>query len=31
VTLLDGVGEVEIAGMVTPLEPPDTTYVAVGI
>ena len=31
VTLLDGVGEVEIAGHVTPLEPPDTTYVAAGI
>ncbi|HTZ25018.1 MAG TPA: cupin domain-containing protein [Streptosporangiaceae bacterium] len=31
VTLLDGVGEVEIAGAVTPLEPPDTTYVAAGI
>jgi mannose-6-phosphate isomerase-like protein (cupin superfamily) len=31
VTLLDGVGEVEIAGTVTPLEPPDTTYVAAGI
>jgi mannose-6-phosphate isomerase-like protein (cupin superfamily) len=31
VTLLDGVGEVEIAGRVTPLEPPDTTYVAAGI
>ena len=31
VTLLDGVGEVEIAGNVTPLEPPDTTYVAAGI
>jgi mannose-6-phosphate isomerase-like protein (cupin superfamily) len=31
VTLLDGVGEVEIAGTVTPLEPPDTTYVVAGI
>jgi mannose-6-phosphate isomerase-like protein (cupin superfamily) len=31
VTLLDGVAEVEIAGRVTPLEPPDTTYVAAGI
>jgi mannose-6-phosphate isomerase-like protein (cupin superfamily) len=31
VTLLDGVGEVEIAGTFTPLEPPDTTYVAAGI
>jgi mannose-6-phosphate isomerase-like protein (cupin superfamily) len=31
VTLLDGVGEVEIAGEVTQLEPPDTTYVAAGI
>jgi mannose-6-phosphate isomerase-like protein (cupin superfamily) len=31
VTLLDGEGEVEIAGTVTPLEPPDTTYVAAGI
>jgi mannose-6-phosphate isomerase-like protein (cupin superfamily) len=31
VTLLDGTGEVEIAGQVTSLEPPDTTYVAAGI
>ncbi len=31
VTLLDGAGEVEIAGSVTPLEPPDTTYVVAGI
>jgi mannose-6-phosphate isomerase-like protein (cupin superfamily) len=31
VTLLDGAGEVEIAGTVTPLEPPDTTYVVAGI
>ena len=31
VTLLEGVGEVEIAGEVTPLEPPDTTYVQAGI
>ena len=31
VTLLGGAGEVEIAGTVTVLEPPDTTYVAAGI
>jgi mannose-6-phosphate isomerase-like protein (cupin superfamily) len=31
VTLLEGRGEVEIAGRVTPLEPPDTTYIAAGI
>jgi mannose-6-phosphate isomerase-like protein (cupin superfamily) len=31
VTLLEGAGEVEIAGQVTPLEPPDTTYVQAGI
>jgi mannose-6-phosphate isomerase-like protein (cupin superfamily) len=31
VTLLEGSGEVEIAGQVTPLEPPDTTYVAAGV
>jgi mannose-6-phosphate isomerase-like protein (cupin superfamily) len=31
VTLLEGAGEVEIAGQVTPLEPPDTTYVLAGI
>jgi mannose-6-phosphate isomerase-like protein (cupin superfamily) len=31
VTLLDGVGEAEIAGKVSPLEPPGTTYVAAGI
>jgi mannose-6-phosphate isomerase-like protein (cupin superfamily) len=31
VTLLEGSAEVEIAGQVTPLEPPDTTYVAAGI
>jgi mannose-6-phosphate isomerase-like protein (cupin superfamily) len=31
VTLLGGAGEVEIAGTVTPLEPPDTTYIAAGI
>jgi mannose-6-phosphate isomerase-like protein (cupin superfamily) len=31
VTLLDGAGEVEIAGKVTPLEPSDTTYVVAGI
>jgi mannose-6-phosphate isomerase-like protein (cupin superfamily) len=31
VTLLGGAAEVEIAGTVTPLEPPDTTYVAAGI
>ena len=31
VTLLEGAGEVEIAGEVTPLEPPDTTYVLAGI
>jgi Cupin domain len=31
VTLPDGMDELEIAGTVTPLEPPDTTYVAAGI
>jgi mannose-6-phosphate isomerase-like protein (cupin superfamily) len=31
VTLLEGTGEVEIAGQVTPLEPPDTTYILAGI
>lgn len=31
VTLLEGSGEVEIAGQVTPLEPPDTTYVVAGV
>jgi quercetin dioxygenase-like cupin family protein len=31
VTLLEGVGEVEIAGKVTPLVPYDTTYVEAGI
>jgi mannose-6-phosphate isomerase-like protein (cupin superfamily) len=31
VTLLEGSGEVEIAGRITPLEPPDTTYVEAGI
>ena len=31
VTLLEGQGEVEIAGQVTPLEPDDTTYVTAGI
>jgi mannose-6-phosphate isomerase-like protein (cupin superfamily) len=31
VTLLEGFGEVEIAGTITPLEPPDTTYVTAGI
>ena len=31
VTLLDGRGEVEIAGQITPLEPPDTTYIVAGI
>ena len=31
VTLLGGAAEVEIAGTVTPLEPPDTTYIAAGI
>jgi len=30
VTLLEGRGEVEIAGRVTPLEPTDTAYVAAG-
>ncbi len=30
VTLLEGAGEVEIAGTVTPLEPPDSTYIAAG-
>jgi len=30
VTLLEGRGEVEIAGQVTPLEPTDTAYVAAG-
>jgi mannose-6-phosphate isomerase-like protein (cupin superfamily) len=31
VTLLEGSAEVEIDGEVTPLEPPDTTYVTAGI
>jgi mannose-6-phosphate isomerase-like protein (cupin superfamily) len=31
VTLLGGAAEVEIAGTVTPLEPPDTTYISAGI
>ncbi|HEY8046150.1 MAG TPA: cupin domain-containing protein [Streptosporangiaceae bacterium] len=31
VTLLEGSGEVEIAGQVTPLQPPDTTYVVAGV
>ena len=31
VTLLEGSGEVEIAGQVTALEPPDTTYVVAGV
>lgn len=31
VTLLEGTGEVEIAGQVTPLEPLDTTYVVAGV
>jgi mannose-6-phosphate isomerase-like protein (cupin superfamily) len=31
VTLMEGTGEVEIAGKVTPLEPDDTTYVGAGI
>jgi quercetin dioxygenase-like cupin family protein len=31
VTLLEGRGEVEVEGRVTPLEPPDTTYLAAGI
>jgi mannose-6-phosphate isomerase-like protein (cupin superfamily) len=31
VTLLEGSAEVEIAGQVTPLEPPDTTYVVAGV
>jgi mannose-6-phosphate isomerase-like protein (cupin superfamily) len=31
VTLLEGSGDVEIAGHVTPLEPPDTTYIGAGI
>jgi mannose-6-phosphate isomerase-like protein (cupin superfamily) len=31
VTLLEGSAEVEIAGKVTSLEPPDTTYVTAGI
>jgi mannose-6-phosphate isomerase-like protein (cupin superfamily) len=31
VTLLEGAAEVEIAGQVTPLEPPDTTYVVAGV
>jgi mannose-6-phosphate isomerase-like protein (cupin superfamily) len=30
VTLLEGSGEVDIAGTVTPLEPPDSTYIAAG-
>ena len=30
VTLLEGTAEVEIAGMITPLEPDDTTYVTAG-
>lgn len=31
VTLLEGSAEVEIAGKITPLEPPDTTYVVAGV
>jgi mannose-6-phosphate isomerase-like protein (cupin superfamily) len=31
VTLLAGSAEVEIAGTVTPLQPPDTTYVEAGV
>ena len=31
VTLLEGSAEVEIAGQVTPLQPPDTTYVEAGV
>jgi mannose-6-phosphate isomerase-like protein (cupin superfamily) len=31
VTLLAGSAEVEIAGQVTPLQPPDTTYVEAGV
>jgi mannose-6-phosphate isomerase-like protein (cupin superfamily) len=31
VTLLEGSADVEIDGKVTPLQPPDTTYVAAGI
>ena len=31
VTLLEGSAEVEIAGEVTPLQPPDTTYVEAGV
>lgn len=31
VTLLSGVAEVEIDGVITPLEPDDTTYVTAGI
>jgi mannose-6-phosphate isomerase-like protein (cupin superfamily) len=31
VTLLEGSAEVEIAGTITQLEPPDTTYVTAGI
>jgi mannose-6-phosphate isomerase-like protein (cupin superfamily) len=31
VTLLEGAGEVEVAGQITVLEPPDTTYVAAGV
>lgn len=31
VTLLEGAGEVEIAGSVTPLIPYDTTYISAGI
>ena len=31
VTLLEGCAEVEVAGVITPLEPYDTTYVAAGI
>ena len=31
VTLLEGLAEVEIAGVVTPLEPYDTTYIEAGV
>ena len=31
VTLLEGAGEVEIAGQATALEPPDTAYIAAGV
>ena len=31
VTLLEGIGEVEVAGNVTQLQPYDTTYVAAGV